>query len=503
MPVRLLQMWAMSRSMLLSILAAPIVVGLALGGCTKRDDGPLQVSLIGTPEMLDQTQAVRLALPAQLVRSATGEGLVGLDAQGRVVPALADRWIVTEDGQSYIFRLRNGVWPGGAPITGESAAGALRRALAGLRGTALGLDLAPVSEVRAMAGRVVEIRLSSAMPDLLTLLAQPELGLPFKNKGAGPMTLERNEALATLDPIPPEKLGLPAEEGWQSRARSLRVRIEPAARAVRRFDEGYADVVLGGTADTLPLVKTAGLSRGTVRLDPVIGLFGLVFARADGFLADPANREAIAMAIDREALLADFNVGGGEPSTRIVSPDVEDDLGTIGERWDALDLAARRQTGLSRVERWRGAGEAAPVLRIALPETPGGTIIYERVRDDLGAIGIGTRRVGEDAAAELRLVDSVARYGRAAWFLNQLSCAARRAVCSAEGDHRVAEARSAPDAASRAALLAEAEAEITAANGFIPFARPLRWSLVRADIAGFAANPWGFHPLLPLALAPR
>jgi len=503
MPVRLLQVRAMSRFVLLSILAAPIVAALALGACTKRDDGPLQISLIGAPEMLDQIRAVRLALPAQLVRSATIEGLVGLDAEGRVVPALADTWIVTEDGQSYIFRLRNGVWADGTRITGESAAAALRRSLAALRGTALGLDLAPVSEVRAMAGRVVEIRLSSAMPDLLTLLAQPELGLPHKNKGTGPLTIERTDALATLDPIPPEKLGLPAEEGWQRRVRSLRVRVEPAPRAVRRFDEGFADVVLGGTADTLPLVKTAGLSRGTVRLDPVIGLFGLAFARADGFLADPAHREAIAMAIDREALLAEFNVAGWEPTTRIVSPDVEDDLGTIGERWGELELAARQATGLARVERWRADGNAVPVLRIALPPTPGGTMIYERVRADLGTIGIGTRRVGEDDTAELRLLDHVARYGRATWFLNQLSCVAKRAVCSPEGDARVKEARSAPDDASRAALLAEAEAEITAANGFVPFARPLRWSLVRADITGFAANPWGFHPLLPLALTPR
>lgn len=489
-----------------SFAAAAILVAACLGGCSKRDDGPLQVSLIGSPEALKQKQAVRLAPPAQLVRAATSEGLVGLDAEGRVVAALADTWIVTEDGQSYIFRLRNGTWPDGTTITGETAATALRRALAALRGTALGLDLAPVDGVRAMAGRVVEIRLSSPMPDLLTLLAQPELGLPYKNRGTGPLSLERGkgtDAVATLDPIPPEKLGLPAQEGWQRRTRSLQVRIEPAARAVRRFDEGFADVVLGGTADTLPLVKTAGLSRGTVRLDPVIGLFGLAFMRADGFLADPANREAIAMAIDRETLLGEFNVAGWEPTTRIVSPDVEDDLGTIGERWGELDMPARHATGLARVERWRAEGNPAPVLRIALPATPGGTTIYERVRADLGAIGIGTRRVGENDAAELRLIDNVARYGRATWFLNQLSCAAKRAVCSAEGDARVKEALSAPDDATRAALLAEAEAEITAANGFVPFARPLRWSLVRADIVGFAANPWGLHPLLPLALAPR
>ena len=142
-------------------------------------------------------------------------------------------------------------------------------------------------------------------------------------------------------------------------------------------------------------------------------------------------------------------------------------------------------------------------MRIALPATPGGTIIFDRLRADLGAIRLTAVRVKESESADLRLFDAVARYGRVAWFLNQLSCAAGRPVCSAQGDARLAEALVAPDAQARAALLAEAEAEITAANGFIPFARPLRWSLVRGDITGFATNPWGLHPLLPLALAPR
>ena len=139
----------------------------------------------------------------------------------------------------------------------------------------------------------------------------------------------------------------------------------------------------------------------------------------------------------------------------------------------------------------------------ALPETPGGTIVFDRLRTDLAAIGLKAVRVKEAQDADLRLYDAVARYGRVAWFLNQLSCAAGRPVCSTEADARLAEALAAPDPQSRGALLAEAEAEITAANGFIPFARPLRWSLVRGDITGFAINPWGLHPLLPLALAPR
>ena len=479
------------------------LLALFAGACNRRDDGPVNVSVIGGADAFAQMRGVRLSPAAQLLRAATVEGLVGFDAEGRVVPALADRWIVTEDGQSYIFRLRNGEWPDGSAITGESAATALRRTIAGLRGTALARDLAPISEIRAMAGRVVEVRLSTPVPDLLDLLAQPELGLPWKNRGAGPMTLTQQGGVAELVPLPPESRGLPAEEGWSERVRGLRVRPEPAAAAVARFDEGYADIVLGGTVDTLPLVKTSGLSRGNLRLDPVIGLFGLAVVSRGGLFAEPDNREAIAMAIDREALLGEFNVGGWEPTTRIVSPEAADDLGTVGERWTGLDLAARQRVAAERVARWSRAGNPPRSVRIALPETPGGTIVFDRLRTDLGAIGLKTVRVKEAQDADLRLFDAVARYGRVAWFLNQLSCAAGRPVCSAEGDARMAEALTAPDAQTRGALLAEAEAEITAANGFIPFARPLRWSLVRGDITGFANNPWGLHPLLPLALAPR
>jgi oligopeptide transport system substrate-binding protein len=168
-----------------------------------------------------------------------------------------------------------------------------------------------------------------------------------------------------------------------------------------------------------------------------------------------------------------------------------------------LDIAGRQRVAAGRVAGWSRAGNASGRVRIALPATPGGTIIWDRLRTDLTTIGLRPVRVQENQSADLRLFDAVARYGRVAWFLNQLSCAAGRPVCSAEGDALLAEALAAPDARTRAALQAQAEAEITAANGFIPFARPLRWSLVRGDITGFAINPWGLHPLLPLALAPK
>ena len=54
----------------------------------------------------------------------------------------------------------------------------------------------------------------------------------------------------------------------------------------------------------------------------------------------------------------------------------------------------------------------------------------------------------------------------------------------------------------RAELYAQAEAQLTVANAYIPFGVPIRWSLV-SSTSGFAANRWGVHPLMPLAFIPK
>ena len=485
----------------LALLCLPGALMLALGGCGSHS-GPLAVALVGD-ESAFQSSGARLSPAAQVLRAATVEGLVGFDAEGRVVPAIAERWIITDDGQSYIFRVRDGVWPNGSHLTAQTVADGLRKSLASLKGTPLGLDLAPVDTVRVMTDRVIEINLAAPMPDFLTLLAQPELGLAYAKRGSGPMGLARSGTLARLTLIPPERRGLPAEEDFARRARPIALEVEDASRAVERFNAGEVDVMLGGRIDSLPLAGGNGLTRGNVQIDPVIGLFGIVVERADGFLADSPNREALAMAIDREALLADFNVAGWQATTRIVSPDVEGDSGSVGERWTGVSLEQRRQTAQQRLARWRLAGHDAPTLRIAMGDGPGSQMVFKRLRADFGAIGVALQRVAENASADLRLIDTVARYGRATWFLDQLTCETLPGACSNTGDAQLAKARRTVDAQDRAALLATAETEITAANGFIPIARPVRWSLVRSGVTGFAPNALGWHSLVPLARLPR
>jgi hypothetical protein len=374
-----------------------------------------------------------------------------------------------------------------------------------LGGTALGLDLTHIREIRIMAGRVIEIRLDQPMPHLLQLLGQPELGLLHKGKGAGPMRLSRDGTTALLTPINPQELGLPAIEKWSDRVRTLRLNSLPGEAAMQRFNRGEADLLLGGRIEDFPLTRSVGILRGTIKLDPVSGLFGLSVVSPRGFLGSPENREAIAMAIDREALVEPFGIGGWIATTRIVARGIEGDLGTIGERWEGQTLAQRRSQASGRVARWRqGGGNGATVrLRVALPEGKGSDILYAGLRRDLQAIGIETVRARAGGDADLRLVDEIARYSHPTWYLNRFSCAVRRGLCDKGADGLLEQAREAPDGGSRAALLAEAEAELTAANVFIPFGAPIRWSLVRGDVIGFAANRWGWHPLMPMALLPK
>jgi peptide/nickel transport system substrate-binding protein/oligopeptide transport system substrate-binding protein len=174
---------------------------------------------------------------------------------------------------------------------------------------------------------------------------------------------------AVLSLIPPGKRGLPAQEDFARRARSVIVEVAPA-EAVARFNDGYIDVLLGGRIDS----SAAGRRRRTGPRrradDPVSGLFGLMVENAQGYLGEAANREALAMAIDRDALLGAFNVSGWSGTTRIVAPETPGDLGTIGERWAGMGIEQRRAAAAERVARWKAAGNPPPVLRIAIGRGP-------------------------------------------------------------------------------------------------------------------------------------
>lgn len=478
----------------------PLLAALALSSCGPSGaGGPLEVAIIGAPDSLFQ-QGVRLPPPAQHIRAATAEGLVALDQAGQVVPAIAERWIVTDDGLSYIFRLRDSTWPGGDEISAEDARAKLSQAIARVRGTSLGLDLGKVRDIRAMTGRVIEVRLTAPMPDFLRLLAQPELGLAKNGTGAGPMAMSRvaGEKSALLSALPPESRGLPAREDWEELARPVKVRALPAEAAVAAFSRGDVDLVIGGSIVDFPQAEAGPLSRGTIQVDPTIGLLGLTVRRETGLLADPKRREALSMAIDRAALIQSFGLSGWRENTWIVPPEsfTAPDYGV--DRWNGASIEDRRRVAAARIAAWAGRGRE-PVVRIALPRGPGSDLLFQQLSEAWRAIGVTTRRVAQGQGADLELRDTLARFTSPRWYLNQFNCGLGMGLCAPKADAIVRQTLTERDMTRREELLAEAHRALVEREVYIPLGVPVRWSLVRGSIRNYQPNGWGFHPLFPLS----
>ncbi len=464
------------------------------------DNGPVDIAVIGGEDSLFAS-GVRLSPGAQHLRAASHEGLVALDQSGQVVPAIAERWIVTDDAMSYIFRLRNSSWPDEEPITAAQIRLLLQEKIRQLEGTSLGLDLAKVVEVRAMTGRVIELRLSGPMPEFLRLLAQPEMGLALRGDGIGPMAveLEEDRSIALLSMLPPENRGLPAREGWQELIRDVALQNLSARQAIDAFARGELDLLLNGSIDDFPMIELGPLSRGAVQVDPALGLFGLIVRSEAGLLAAPERREGLSMAIDREALIQPFGLGGWVSATWIVPADLFGPPAYPDNRWSSLTFEDRQRIASQRIAAWTAQSGDEPVVRVGLPKGPGGDLLFTSLARDWQAIGVRAERVGLGEGGDLELRDRLARYSSPRWFLNQLNCTIEIGLCSEEADALVRESLALRDPAAKQALLFEAHQVLTEAEVFIPFGVPVRWSLVRGSLDGYQANPWGLHPLPALA----
>lgn len=474
----------------------PFALGLLLvGGCDQRrsDDQPVVVSAIGGPARPGDPSRGALDLPQRLLMDATAQGLVRFGADGGVEPGLAERWIVIDDGRSYIFRLREAEWADGTPVTAERVVAVLNRAASPRNRNPLQPYLAVIEEAVEMTPQVIEVRLKRPRPDLLKLFAQPELAI-FQTRtlaGSGPLRVQGDAGPGLLlrPAFDPRRIA-DAEFEEPGPERFVRLHGERAARAVARFLAGQSDLVLGGTYADWPIVNAAGVAPANLRLDPAPGLFGLRIANRRGFLASPENRAALAMAIDRAALTAAVRPEWA-PIETLLPAQLDSAKAPALPEWQSLDLAQRRALARDRVAAWRRANPATPIeLRVALPPGPGSSLIWEHIVTGLRSIGIAARWVAPDQPAELRLIDRVAPYDGARWFLVN-ACQ----PCAADSATLIVAARDAPNLEARAHRIAEAEAALAQDSAFIPIAQPLRWSIVALRLTAWQGNPRAWHPL--------
>ncbi|MBB3764180.1 ABC transporter substrate-binding protein [Sphingomicrobium lutaoense] len=474
------------------------ILALSLASCGDDNPGETHIALIDERAELTDPATGRADRGDEYLLGALAQGLVRFDARGQIEGALAERWHVSDDGRSYIFRLASGSWPDGEPIEADDVARALRRQIAARRNP-LHDTMGVVEDVVAMTDRVIELRLSSPRPDLLSLLAQPEMAILKGEVGAGPFLL--SEADDDANALHLSRL-VPNRRTDEMREEMLHLTAASAQRAVGLFSAGSVELVLGGTFTDLPLARGADLSRGELRFDPVLGLFGLLPRREKGPLADPSIRSILSRAIDREAFLADLAVPGLVPRARILQAGLDIEQAAQPPAWLELPLT-ERQDMLARNLRSLvdddAQSEGGPVLQVALhlPDGPGGDMLFNRLSTDWGRIGVEARRVEDRADADFTLIDQVAPSRSGEWFIRFFRCGSVR-LCSKDADALMDDARAAPTVEERHDLLTRAAMMLDEAELFIPIAAPVRWALVGPYVTGFSPNSLARHPLMGL-----
>ncbi len=479
-----------------TIIALFAALVVAACGQAPREQ-VIHVSVVGiTPRLLDPQHASIDRASAVLMRE-THQGLVAFDAAGQIEPALAESWTFTKDGLSVIFRIRRIRWPGGREVTARDVAVSLNAALSIRSENRLKPLLSAIESVVAMTDRVVEIRLRVPRPNLLELLAQPELGISRGGAGTGPWDAALGGGAFVLTPHPGEAMIDEDVPGGPNTAKII-LRGERAVLAIARFMQEPGGMVTGGAIADWPLVRVAQLRAALVRIDPADGLFGLAATKARPFIRDEAIRNALSMAIDRGLLVAALDVPGWRPANRLLPAQLDSAAVPAAPRWANDPMADRQLEARRRIAAWIATHGPVLPLKVALPDGAGMTILFARLRADWRSVGIIAERVRwHDRDADLRLIDEVAPGRSANWYLTRISCRAGL-PCSDDAEAALVASRAAADLADRAAQIARTDEASARWMAFIPLAAPLRWSIVDPSLTGFRENSFAVHPLARL-----
>jgi peptide/nickel transport system substrate-binding protein len=487
---------AVKRAGMRRMLALLLLPALALGpsACKKEPGGAVDVVVIGSEPRLSDPALGPLSAPDAALVGSVAQGLVRFDASGNIIGGLAERWNVSDDGMSYIFRIAATKWPDGRKVTAQQVAKLLKRAIGPKSKDSLKDALGAVEDIVAMTDRVIEIRLTAPRPNLLAILAQPDLAVLRAGQGTGPFTIaDKSSGKLRLT----REVAAGDEEA--TKKEELLLSAAAAPEGVRAFAAGKADMLLGGTFADLAYAQHAKLPRGSLRFDPASGLFGLVPVRSGGELDKPEVRRLLSEAIERDVWVGAISVPGLAGRATLLEPGLEGIPPPTPPAWFGTPIAQRRADLIAIATRLFGSDK--PAIRVALPQGPGADLLLQLLVRDWGALGFTVERAASPAAADFRLIDAVAPSTSAAWFVRQFRCEAAP-VCDAEADTLMQAARQAQVPAQRYALLVQAAAKVDDAQLFIPIAAPVRWSLVSNRIAGFAGNRFAVHTLTSLEQKP-
>ena len=317
-----------------SILAAGMLV-LASGVTAFAARSDLVLGIVLEPPHLDPTASAAAAVD-EVVYANVFEGLTRIGPDGQVMPGLAENWDISEDGKTYTFKLRNGVkFHDGSGFDAEDVKFSLDRARAEDSTNAQKGLFSAIDSVEVVDPSTVKVTLKQPQGAFLynmgwgdAVIVAPESAETNKENpvGTGPFRFGNWAKGSSITIVKnPDYWGEPVS------LEKAEFRIVPDAAAA-------VPALLSGDVQAFPQFP-AGDALPQVQADP---RFAVVIGATEGETILSTNnkkppfdnlkvRQAIAHALDRQAIIEGASAGGnGVPIGTHFSPANKDYVDLTG-----------------------------------------------------------------------------------------------------------------------------------------------------------------------------
>lgn len=304
------------------LAAAALALASSTAALAARTD--LVVGVVLEPPHLDPTSGAAAAID-EVVYANLFEGLTRIDDKGQPQPGLAESWTVSDDGKTYTFKLRNGVkFHDGTDFTADDVKFSLDRARAEDSTNAQKKLFQQIAAVDVVDPATVKVTLANpqglfiynmGLGDAVIVAPETAAGNKEKPIGTGPFKFD---SWAKGSAIKLSK----ADSYWGEPVflDKVEFRVVPdAAAAVPALLSGDVQAFPNApVGDALPQIE------GDPRLKVVIGLTEGETILSMNNKKPPFDklevRQAVASAIDRQAIIDAASNGLGKPIGSHMSP---------------------------------------------------------------------------------------------------------------------------------------------------------------------------------------
>ncbi len=312
----------MRTSLVVLALAGTLAMTTALTPAFAQARTDVKVGLVLEPPSLDPTAEAAAAVD-EVVYANVFEGLTRFAADGSILPALAESWTISDDGLTYTFKLHEGVtFHDGSAFDAEDVKFSLDRINAEGSLNAQKALYTSIESVTVVDATTVELKLKQPDGNLIYNLAwgdavivAPESADANKTNpiGTGPFSFK--------DRVEGDSITLEKNQSYwgtpvKLEAATFRFIADPTA-AFGALQAGDVD-----TFPNFPAPETVAQFEGDPRFRVVIGATEgeTILAMNNAKLDNVKVRQAIAHAIDRQAIIDGAMFGYGTPIGTFLSP---------------------------------------------------------------------------------------------------------------------------------------------------------------------------------------